>query len=436
MPQTTSAGKETRLLVVTIVVSIVMLLVLARFRFPARPAPAAEPPPQPLERLAARATYDELTSILRGVNDRVSVAVVAVSLVAEDADVGDRPATRASTAAVRLPGNRAIALTRPGQRIDAVKPTAITLVATDERRGVSLLSIAGLPGSPPDVLDSTEALEAPGYLAAIEATPAGLAVRPMYFGRIDRVADPAWTDPVLRFSALQQALPEGAAIFTLRGEFVGLGIPDGRDLIVVPSDSLQRAANSLAASGSQSMADLGFEVQPLTSALRAATGATDGIMVSYVAADGPAARALRAGDVVVGIDDLVVHTPHDFRAAAVAAAVGQPVTIRFVRDGVASTAQITPEPVRGAAAQADARQLGLTLRNDAGRGSDVVRVEPDSAAGRAGLMEGDVITMLDGAPHPRPDDVLRAFGHLHSGQWLLVAVDREGRHLMTAVGKP
>lgn len=436
MPQTTSAGKETRLLIVTIVVSIVLLLVLARFRFPARPAPAAEPAPQPLERLAARATYDELTSILRGVDAHVSGAVVAVNIVAEDETGADGAPRRASTAAVRIADNRAIALTRAGRHIDAVNATGVTLVATDERRGVSLLAIAGGAGSPPDILDSNTPIEAPGYLAAIEATPAGLAVRPMYFGRVDHVTVPAWSDPVLRFSALQQALPEGAAIFTLRGEFVGLGVPDGRELLVVPSASLQGAANSLATSGPQSVADLGFEVQPLNPALRDATGATDGIIVTYVAEGGAAANTLRVGDIIIGIGDVVVHTPDDFRAAALAATVGRPITIRFLRGGVASTASITPAAASTTTPHGDGRELGLTLRSAADQGSEVTGVERGSAAAQAGVMEGDVFTMLDGAPHPRPADVRRAFERLQSRHWMLVAIDRDGRHLVIAIAKP
>jgi hypothetical protein len=51
--------RETRLLVVTLAVSATLLLVLAQFRFPAeeRVQPVGPVTP-PLERLAARATFD------------------------------------------------------------------------------------------------------------------------------------------------------------------------------------------------------------------------------------------------------------------------------------------------------------------------------------------------------------------------------------------
>lgn len=428
------SGRDTRLLIITIVVSIVMLLVLARFRFPTRPAPAAEPP-QPLEQLAARATYDELTSILRGVNEQVSDSVAAVTVVARDESALEATSRPLSTVAIWLRSGRAVALTPPGRGISGTpNGTGVKVVATDARRGVSLLTIPGAPGSPPNVVDPTKTIDAPAYLAAIEATSAGLAIRPMYFGRVDRTNVPGWTDALLRFSALPQALPSGVAIFTLQGEFVGLGEPDGRDLLVVPEPLLERAATSLAASGSQSLANPGFQVQPLDPALRAATGAEDGVIISYVDPDGPSANLLRVGDVVTGIGDTVVHTPDDYRAAALGMTVGTAMTIRFVRDGHAATAQITGAPPRAPAAVGGQR-LGLSL-HPVSEGSQIARVESDSAAAKAGLEDGDIVTALNGAARPTPTALERAFQRLPSGSWIILAVDRNGTHLVAALGKP
>ena len=427
-------GRDTRLLVITIVVSIAMLLVLARFRFPARSAPAAEPP-QPLEQLAARATYDELTSILRGVDDRVSESVVAVTMITRDETNPDAEPEPIPSVAVWLRNGRAVALTPPGRGISgSANGTGVTVVATDARRGVSLLGIPGAPGAPPDIRDPDATIDAPGYLAAIEGTAAGPAIRPMYFGRVDQTNEPGWTDSVLRFSALQQTLPPGVAIFTLQGAFVGLGIPDGRDLLVVPEPVLEAAANSLATAGSRPLANPGFQVQPLDSALRAATGAQEGVIVSYVDPDGPGTNVLRVGDVITGIGDIVVHTPEDYRAAALDMTVGSPVTIRFVRDGRAEAAPITAAPRRTAAA-AEGQGLGLSLR-EVSAGTQVTRVAVGSAAAQAGLEEGDIITALNGAPHPAPATLERAYQRLQSRGWIVVAVDRNGTHLVTALGKP
>ncbi len=70
-----------RLLLVTIAVSVGMLLLLARFRFPDEATrQTVEPAPAPLERLAASATYDELASIMGDLERRVRPTVVSLAV--------------------------------------------------------------------------------------------------------------------------------------------------------------------------------------------------------------------------------------------------------------------------------------------------------------------------------------------------------------------
>src|SRR6185437_9473543 len=69
--------RETRLLLLTIAVSVGALLLLSRFRFPAQ-APIVTPSPPPLERLAARATYDELADIITQLQARLEPGLVVL----------------------------------------------------------------------------------------------------------------------------------------------------------------------------------------------------------------------------------------------------------------------------------------------------------------------------------------------------------------------
>ena len=70
-----------RLLLVTIAVSVGMLLLLARFRFPEEGRrQTAEPAPAPLERLAASATYDELASIMGELERRVRSTIIPLAV--------------------------------------------------------------------------------------------------------------------------------------------------------------------------------------------------------------------------------------------------------------------------------------------------------------------------------------------------------------------
>ena len=80
-PVTGGSRRETRLLLATLAVSVAMLLLLARYRFPDEPGShqSVEPAPAPLERLAARATFDELASIMADLERRILPSLVTVA---------------------------------------------------------------------------------------------------------------------------------------------------------------------------------------------------------------------------------------------------------------------------------------------------------------------------------------------------------------------
>ncbi len=74
------SGRDARLLALVIIVSLAVLLVLARFRFPPSVGAPATPVPGPLERLTARSTYDDLAGSVANVVLRVSGSVLIVQL--------------------------------------------------------------------------------------------------------------------------------------------------------------------------------------------------------------------------------------------------------------------------------------------------------------------------------------------------------------------
>jgi serine protease Do len=431
---TRGPGPETRLLVVTIVVSALMLFLLARYRFPQGPAAAApQAPTQPLERLAASATYEELASILRGVDRQVSAAIITVTTVA-DSDNTAEDASTGFVPAVRIGDSRAVALPGSSRRI-VPQAGRYTVVASDSPHGIALLQVPASDSSTVPRLAVMENLPAaPGYLAAIEATPNGPAVRPLYFGRLDRISDPRWNEPVLRFSALQQMLPAGAAVFTLDARFIGVGFPDERAFLVVPAASLLVEAEQLGLRGSVPAADLGIEVQPLQGALRAATGAESGVVVSYVKPSGPAARQLVAADVVTAIGGTPILSPADYSAALMQLTPGTAVSIAVVRNGTPLTVAVTPV-VRGTIKEAVVNELGLDLRMVKGAGSEAVRVAPRSAAARAGIQPGDLITGIERLDAPNPRSIVKTFDEAASGHSEIVRVERGSTHLVVALTK-
>jgi hypothetical protein len=424
------SGSEFRLLAITIVVSVMMLFLLARLRFPERAERTAEPQPAPaapLARLAARATYDELASILRRIDRQ---AATAVSPARGNIEGADGKPVEVVVPAVRLAEEYAVALFGPQRQPAAGGATPVVF---DAPRGLALLPSADRAGVSPVALAEVDAVAVgPGYLASVEATEHGPAVRPMYYGRVDRESDSRWESEVLRFSGLQQLPPPGAAVFTLQGEFVGAGLPDGQDFVVVPASALARTAARLLAGGPVAAMGLGLSVQPLDAALRAATGAAGGVIVADVAEGGPAAGLIEPGDVIVAVDGTRIETTADYEAAA-ARLRAAAVTVEILRDGTPASVSVVPAAL--STEHAPVNGIGMALRSVRGRGAEVLRVDAGGAAAGAGILAGDVIARIGRAEAPAAPVVERAYRDAASGTTILVRLRRGDRHLFVALPK-
>ena len=416
-------GRETRLLLTTVAVSAGMLLILARFRFPDRAEPPAPAPAAPLERLAARATYDDLAVVLRGLRRQLSSAAQPVQLAG------------ARLAAIRIAADRAIAYSGPLQNVTSVAGEGDAL-AVDAYRGVAVFraepAAAELAVSP-----VAERLPSPGYAVALEMTIEGPAIRPVYYGRVDPAADARWHGSLLRFSALQQPLAAGTALFRIDGGFIGIGAPHAGDFIVVPAPMLSDAAARLESGGSIQPSTIGVEVDDMDARLRDALGAAAGVVVTHVREDGPSATALQTGDAIVRIGGRDVRSVREYADVVGALPPGARVNVDVRRRGKDVTAAVVPAAVAPATATTAAPDgLGLDMRAVRGEGAQILLVEPRSAAAVAGLQPGDIVTQLDGADAPSPAAIVAAFRRAKPGSTLIAGVRRGTRHLVTVIAKP
>ena len=426
-PGTDSRKRETRLLLATIAVSAGMLLLLARFRFPEEATrPNTEPAPAPLERLAARATYDELAAVMADLERRISPSLFALGTQGED--------SLRYLPAVRVTADRAVALLPADRRLVSVSATSgppivlrdpttelvVVQTTSDDARVAAFPAAAPRPG--------------PRYVAVAEATGGAIAIRPVYIGRADLFADPRWSDALLSVAAVQQTLSEGSAVFSLDGTFLGLATQTGSRVAIIPSNTLRNAAaGSLAAPGARS--DLPIEVQPLTATLGRAAGADRGVMVSHVMPSASIEGDLAAGDVIRTVDGTEVTTVAGFQQMAQSRAPGSKVVLHTVRRG-------KPFTVTVVASQGDAVPVaeahdapGLSLSQVNGVGSEVVAVEPDGAARRAGLRQGDLIVALEQDKQPSPADVMRAYRAAKPGTMLLLTIRRDRDYRVVALEK-
>jgi len=257
--------RETRLLLLVVVVAIGVLVLLARFRFP----PDGLSPPSPgqggLAGLAARAPFEDMAGVLTSLLNRLSPSSLVVQL--ESVPVADPPAPTAATpaapapvapgfvassrpvAAMRMRADLALVYTDPGTRPSLSREGvgSAELVATDPSRAISLLRVASFDaGGPAGTQDSFGGFT---YVAVIEAMPGGMTVRPRFIGRVDPVADARWSRPLLSIGEPND-LPVGAWLFTIDGRLLGLVVAHGGGAAIAPPSALDALVTELSGAGS------------------------------------------------------------------------------------------------------------------------------------------------------------------------------------------
>lgn len=427
--------RETRLLVVTIVLSVSVLLALARLRFPGAEPPARlSLPARPLQPFADRAVFDDLGAAVARVGALVRPALRVVTLEEGEAVAGTtlaewlaaprRPVSHA--VAIHVGGGRFVALQAPAAHI-ATSPE-LTLVGRDPLR--ALVVLTGAPGAA-TLTSSRPSL--PAFVVVAEATAAGVSVRPWFGSSAEGLRDPRWSDPVIPLGAGAPA--PGALVFSLEGAFVG-GIAEGVEgRVLVSADALLAAADHV--DGARDPRSLGVRVQPLDEGLRVALGAAEGAVVVSVEADGPARGRLAPGDVITAIEGTPVRGVEDALLRAALAPPDAPLAIAIVRQHTPLQVQIerSADPVQGVAPTSGTLAgLGATLVTTA-RGCRVAAVDPRGAAARAGLRVGDQLWWMQGVTRTTASAVVAAWNALPPGGRLALGITR-GEPLLVTIAKP
>ena len=423
-----SGGRETRLLLVTIAVSVATLLLLARFRFPEEvAAPRPDPTPAPLERLAARATFDELASIMAEVERRIAPSVTVLE-VRSDAPLP------LYVPALRLTDDRAVALVGRDDQLSPPEGDPLPVLARDATRNLVVVQVTAAGGSAVPRAGAAAVRQGPRYVAIVEATRQGPAVRPVFVGRTDVIQDPRGTGPLHTVAAAQQTLTRGAAVFALDGTFIGLANETAGVITIVPADALRKFVEEAPAAPASS-GDLGIDVQALSPPIARAARVATGVITSYVDPAGAAAGTLQPGDVIQSIDGIPITTVAGFQVVAQTRQPGAAVALGIIRGGSASIVKVTAVS-RAARTPLLPDRIGALLRTIPGAGAEVITVTRDSVAARGGLLPADIITSLDGRGAPDEPAIERAFRALGRGGALLLTVQRGTQHRVLALEKP
>ena len=426
--------------------SALVLLLLAQLRFPAASSPV-QVATTPLERLAARATYDDLAGIVGRFETTIARSLVVLR-VAPPADPPPRQISDLLTPpeqsqdtvryvpALRISATTALAAVGGSVRISVVAQTdpsaTADILAADAIRRVALVRVPEGPASTVPLLPLAD-LQTPVYVVAVEGTRAGITLRPVFLGRADRFGDPRWDRPLLALSGAGVTAP-GALIFSLDGRFIGCVVADGDGVSIAGARDVIDTVDRLAA-GPSTPGDAGIVVQPLTASLAAATRTPAGVVVSDIRERGPADGVLEVGDVVTAMngepfelpESLLLRIAQAGPATEMSMTVSRQGVIREVRMTLAAAASVPPESRTGPL---------IDLQYLRGTGSAVRAVAPDTPAAAAGLNADDVIVRAGSVRAPSPAQIQRLIRQLPPGEYLLLTVHRDGRQRVLAMPAP
>jgi S1-C subfamily serine protease len=267
------------------------------------------------------------------------------------------------------------------------------------------------------------------YLIASDVSAQGVSLRPVFVGSLDPIDNALWSDRLWAVPARTDLVP-GSFVFTNSAELVGLVITYGGRPVIVPGGTVLAQADRLLAMPPRPAGTLGIEVQDLTPPLALVTGASVGVVVTWLDANDVGGEHMMVGDVIEAVDGLALANRQHWDVRMARLSVGETLRIRVRRKRELSEVVLV---ARAPTARPASRSLGLTLRGRVKMGAEVVRVERASAADRAGLAVGDVITLIANAQAPTPAQVVQSFGSIEQGQRLIVAVTRGDTHFVTTL---
>jgi hypothetical protein len=416
-----SVSRETRQLLVVLLVATSALWVLARLRFPDR-VPNPNPVGPVLAQLSPPSAFDDVTDTVVRVQDQLAGAFVTVGAVP-----GAAEAPR-STRALRLDSR--VAVTRLSSVESAFDTAEWAELFHDRATRLAVLrtnegSSAGVPTS------MVRRLDRPRFFLACPIESGGtLELRPVFVSGLSPASDPAWGDVWL--------VPDGGPlmpdsfVFAVDGSFVGLAIKLQDRLAIAPAAVVRSLAERIVAAPRGRPGWLGIDAEPLTPALARATGSTQGVIVRSVHRSSPAATQLRPGDVVERFDLQEVPTLTHWRSHVDRLAEGDEVVLSIRRDSESIDVPVSAIAPPPRVVPRD-RPLGLTMRAFPAGGVEVVRVAPESVAAHADIQVGDVITTFGSLDRPTGAQITR---HFHDAQEPIAAtVARADRRLLVVFEK-
>ena len=293
-----------------------------------------------------------------------------------------------------------------GRLFDAV------LIGSDKATDIAVLKIEGTGLSQVQVVDS-DTLRT-GDLAFAVGYPMGLD-QTLTMGVISGLNRSGVGDAIEDYIQTDAAVNQGNSggpLLDSRGRLIGIntailsgGIGGGNDGIAfaVPTRIMNFVVSQLVANGAVKRGQIGVALGSLTAerARELKMNIVRGAVVYDVMPGSAAEQAgLRVGDIITEIQDRRVTGAASVLSSIGITSPGSRVPITYLRQGREAQAELTVQPQLDGGVQVGREALvahGLTARRHEGQGLVIIAVEPGTAAERAGLVAGDVITAVQGS---------------------------------------
>ncbi len=250
----------------------------------------------------------------------------------------------------------------------------------------------------------------------------------------------------------------GGPLFNLQGEVVGINSQiysrTGGYMglsFAVPIDAANNVKDQLIKTGKVTRSRIGVSIQDVNAQLAESFGLDRprGALVGMVDADAPGAKGgLKAGDVILSVDDVEIDTSSQVPGLIANKKPGSNVEIEVWRDGKTRTLTVQPEAIPddgqrvafgGGDGADEASQLGLALRPLSPEEKRQVETEGnllvedvDGPAAAAGVRPGDIILGVNGSPVKSVED-LRNAAKKRGGKVVALLIQRENAQIFLPV---
>lgn len=254
------SGRETRLLLLVIGVSLAVLLLLARWRFPEAALSSVPPSAAPLAGLAARASFDEMANTMADLLGRLGPSLIVTYLVDDSTSSNGRAARARDGVALVPPAERALALrigdeaalmhVPRGMRAvsSAESPDPLEVLSADPTREMAVVRVPLSSGGQDLLAGGVRSFPGLSFVVVVEPSPAGPTIQPVFIGRTDSAVDARWAHPLIVVGP-SPALPPGAFVFSMGGRFIGMVVRNSDGLAIVPAPALGALFDSTATRG-------------------------------------------------------------------------------------------------------------------------------------------------------------------------------------------